>query len=284
MYRFLMGIVGIAAMMLAATGYTESIRAWQAGRDAKLRSPDGWLSLAGLFWLKEGKNTIGSAEGNDFVLPKGSAAANVGTLQLAHGKVTLTDGFGKTRPLSSDDQKPDVVKDGSISFYVIQRGDKFAVRAKDSASPTLKQFTGMKYFAINPELHFEAKFIPDPKKIPILNIVGQTELQESPGEVEFTYRGQTYRLRPIFEEKTLFFLFKDATNHRETYQAGRMLNTPLPANGKVDLDFNRAYNPPCTFTRYATCPLPPKENSLPFAVTAGELRYGKQDPELSASR
>lgn len=107
-------------------------------------------------------------------------------------------------------------------------------------------------------------------------------MEESPGVVEFTYKGATYHLRPIYEGKTLFFLFKDPTNKINTYQAGRMLNTPLPEKGRVDLDFNRSYNPPCTFTPYATCPLPPKENELPFAVDAGEMRYGKGHAEYSA--
>ena len=283
MYRFLIGIVGIGAMLFASSSETNEIHAWQQQRDAKLRAPDSWLTLVGLFWLKEGSNTIGSADNNDFVLPK-TAAAHAGTLRLEHKKVTYTDQQGKTRNLSFDENKPDVVKSGTVSFYVMQRGDKFAVRAKDSESPALRQFVGMRYFPVNAGLRFEAKFIPDPKKIPILNIVGQTQLEESPGIVEFSYQGQTYHLRPIYEDKTLFFLFKDATNRTETYQAGRMLNTPLPKDGKVDLDFNRAYNPPCTFTPYATCPLPPKENTLPFAVNAGELRYGHGHPELTARR
>ncbi len=167
-----------------------------------------------------------------------------------------------------------MVQAGSISFFVIQRGGKLGIRAKDSASPVLKNFHGMKYFPVNPALHFDAKFIPDSKKIPILNVLGQTEMEESPGIVEFSYKDQQYRLRPVYEGDTLFFLFKDPTNKTETYQAGRMLNTPLPANGRVDLDFNKSYNPPCTFTPYATCPLPPKENTLPFPVQAGEMRYG----------
>ena len=273
----------VAVLLSSSSIDTNSIHAWQKERDARLRSPDGWLTLVGLFWLKEGSNTIGSAEGNDFVLPK-TAAAHVGTLRLMHNKVTYQDAQGNARSLSFDAEKPDVVKSGTVSFYVIQRGDKFAVRAKDSESAALRQFTGMHYFPINPSLRFEAKFIPDPKKIPILNIVGQTDLEESPGVVEFSYQGQTYRLRPIYEDKTLYFLFKDATNRTQTYQAGRMLNTPLPKDGKVDLDFNRSYNPPCTFTPYATCPLPPKENTLSFAVNAGELRYGHGHPELTASR
>ncbi len=284
MSYLLIGIIGIAALLVTPDNYSESIREWQAHRDAGLRSPDGWLSLVGLFWLKPGDNSIGSADGNDLVLPKGSAPAHVGTLKLEGAKIVFVQTDGKSRTLGVEDEKPDVIHAGSVSFYAIKRGDKFAIRAKDSASPTLKNFAGMKYFPINPELHFTAKFIPDEKNIPILNIVGQSDLEKSPGFVEFTYRGHAYHLRPIFEGKTLFFLFKDSTNRTLTYQAGRMLNTPLPVDGKVDLDFNRSYNPPCTFTPYATCPLPPKENILPFAVQAGELRYGQGHAEYTAQR
>lgn len=263
-----------------SSAYFDSVRAWQKHRDAGLRSPDGWLTLAGLFWLKPGLNTIGSGENNDFVLPKNSAPDKVGTFDLKGNDVFFTGQDGKTRKLSYDEDKPDVVQAGTVSFYVMKRVDKLCVRAKDSASPVLKNFKGMTFFPINPELHFpDAKLISDPRKVPILNIVGQTELEDSPGVVEFTYKGETYRLRPIYEGKTLFFLYKDPTNKTETYRAGRMLNTPLPKDGKVDLDFNRSYNPPCTFTPYATCALPPKENTLTFPVTAGEKRYGKGHPE-----
>jgi uncharacterized protein (DUF1684 family) len=146
----------------------------------------------------------------------------------------------------------------------------------------------MSYFPINPGMRFEAKLIPDVQRIPILNVLGQTEMQESPGWVEFNHEGHAYRLRPIYEDtangKTLYFLFKDLTNKTKTYPAGRMLNVPLAVNGKVDLDFNRAYNPPCTFTPYATCPLPPKENHLPIAVNAGELRYKDGHPYETSSK
>lgn len=269
---------------MVASTYEDSIRAWQKQRDAGLRSPDGWLTLVGLFWLKPGDNTIGSAASNDFVLPKNSAPAKVGRIHLDGSTITFTADDGTSRKLSYDEEKPDVVHAGTVSFYVIQRNGRFAVRAKDSASPALKNFRGMTYFPINPELHFQARFIPERKMVPILNILGQTDQEESPGIVEFTYRTQHYQLRPIYEGKTLFFLFKDPTNKTETYQAGRMLNTPLPANGKVDLDFNHSYNPPCTFTPYATCPLPPKENTLPFPVTAGEKRYGNGHAEYGAGQ
>src|SRR6185312_2664776 len=283
MCRFLIGILVFASILMSASTYEDSIRAWQEQRDAGLRADNSWLTLVGLFWLKPGDNTIGSASSNDFVLPKSSAPPKVGRIHLEGGTITFTGGDGISRSLSYDEEKPAVVHAGTVSFYVIKRGDKFAVRAKDSASPVLKNFRGMTYFPVNPELHFEAKFIPDRKMIPVRNILEQTDQEESPGVVEFTYRGQQYRLRPIYENepegKTLFFLFKDPTNKSDTYQAGRMLNTPLPADGKVDLDFNRSYNPPCTFTPYATCPPPPKENTLPFPVTAGEKRYGNGHAE-----
>ena len=287
MPRLLIGIAVFSMALLSASTYEDSIRDWQQHREAGLRSPDGWLTLVGLFALKPGDNSIGSAKSNDFVLPAGSAPAHVGRLHMSDGKITFTAAGGSSRALSYDEEKPDVVHAGSVSFYVIKRGNQFLVRAKDSASPVLKNFHGTTFFAINPELHFQAKFIPDRKMIPIHNVLEQTDEEESPGIVEFTYRGQQYRLRPIYEDspegKTLFFLFKDPTNKTETYQAGRMLNTPLPANGKVDLDFNHSYNPPCTFTMYATCPLPPKENTLPFPVTAGEKRYGKGHAEYGGT-
>lgn len=276
-----MAVFATVALAAGASSYQDSIREWQKTRDAKLRSPDGWLTLVGLFWLQPGDNSIGSGPSNAFVLPKGSAPAAVGIVRLNGDKVTFLSVDHSQRTLSYDEDKPDVIHAGSISFYVIKRGDKFALRVRDSNSAVLKNFEGMKYFPINPALRFDAKFIPEPKKIPILNILGQTDMEESPGLVEFTYQGQTYRLRPIYEGQTLFFLFKDPTSKTQTYQAGRMLNTPLPKDGKVDLDFNLSYNPPCTFTPYATCPLPPKENILPFPVDAGELRYGKGHVEYA---
>jgi uncharacterized protein len=289
MPRILIGLAVFAALLMStetAASYKDSIEAWQKHRDAGLRSDKGWLTLVGLFWLNPGDNSIGSAPNNDFVLPK-TAPAQVGRLQLAAGKVTFIEPSGTRKVLNSEGDNSDIVNAGSVSFFPIKRGDRFGIRAKDSASPTLKNFEGMSYFPINPALRFEAHLIPDVQKIPILNVLGETEMEESPGMVEFTHQGHAYRLRPIYEDtangKTLFFLFKDLTNKTVTYQAGRMLNVPLPVNGKVDLDFNRAYNPPCTFTPYATCPLPPKENHLPFAVNAGELRYKDGHPYETSS-
>ena len=270
-------------MLIAGGDYFQTVREWQVHREAGLRAPDSWLALVGLFWLKPGVNTIGSGSGNDFVLPRKSAPEHVGKLLLSNGAVTFIGTDGSQRQLTFDEEHPDIVKAGTVSFYAIKRGDRLGIRVKDSQSPTLKSFSGTEFFKINPELHFEAHLIPDEKTIPIHNVLGQIEQQKSPGVVEFRYRGQTYRLRPIFEGKTLFFLFKDPTNRSNTYQGGRMLNTPLPVNGKVNLDFNRSYNPPCTFTPFATCPLPPKENTLPFPVEAGEKRYHSGHAEYSTN-
>jgi uncharacterized protein len=293
--RFLVGILLIPSL-LATDTYIESVRAWQVHREKGLRDPAGWLTLCGLFWLKPGSHSIGSAQDSEFVLPKNSAPEHAGVIKLANDGRTVSfepskEMQGKARsgivhyPTEEEadktDAKPEVVTLGSASFTIIERSGRLAVRARDSNSPVLRNFEGSQFYPINEALHFHAKFVPEERSIPILNIVGRTEAQKSPGYVEFTYLGQTRKLRPIFEGKTLFFLYRDPTNKTETYQAGRMLNTPLPKDGFVDLDFNHSYNPPCTFTPYATCPLPPRENTLAFAVRAGEKRYGKGHPVLA---
>jgi uncharacterized protein len=270
--------------------YHDEIVAWQQARDQRLRSPDGWLALVGLFWLQQGLNSIGSGASNDFSLPHGSAPEHVAKITLTGEHVLLTNLAGDRlkvnaeaviapTELSYDEDKPDKVTVDRISFIVIKRGQRLAIRARDRESPVLMHFSGMKYFPINPAYRVEANFVPDKKMVQVPNILGETELTESPGVVEFELAGNRYRMRPVYEDDTLFFVFKDQTSQTETYQAGRMLNTPLPKDGKVVLDFNQAYNPPCTFTPYATCPLPMKENQLPIRIEAGELRYGHGHPE-----
>jgi uncharacterized protein len=289
MPRFLIGIAVLSVALLSASdlkpSYEETIRGWQKHRVEGLRSPTGWLTLVGLFWLKPGENTIGAASSNDFILSKQASPASAGKFRLDGSKVVFTDANGIATPLVADEEKPDAPKIGTVALFLIKRGERYAIRAKDSRSPVLADFKGTQFFPIKPALNIEAKFIPEAKKIPILNVLGTTDLEESPGLVEFTVQGKQYHLRPIYEDtahgRTLFFLFKDATNRTQTYQAGRMLNVPLPQDGVVHLDFNRSYNPPCTFTPYATCPLPPAENHLPIAIDAGELRYGKGHAEYA---
>jgi hypothetical protein len=298
MVRLLIGFGIIGTIMLSAkddsASYRDQILAWHKHREAGLRSPTGWLTLAGLFWLKPGKSTIGSGETSDFMLPK-DAPSQVGQFEVAGKDVTFTSLAGDQlalngRPFTGtipikhdeDDDKSDKITAGPIQFYVIDRDGLLAVRVKDTNSETLRNFKGTQFFPINPEFRFEAKFIDSPTKVNVPNVLGKSELQASPGLVEFTFHGQQFRLRPIFEGKTLFFIFKDLTSKKETYQAGRMVNTPLPQDGKIVLDFNKAYNPPCIFSPYATCPLPLKENILPFRIEAGELRYDEETKPVAS--
>jgi len=270
-------IARIALMLLAAVAltmaadYSSEIAAWRRDREAKLKAEDGWLSVAGLFWLRPGANRFGTAAFNDIVLPDGAATA--GVFDLRDGKVTVTMD-GKARAIASD--SPDAVKVGRLSLFLIKRGEKFGIRMKDPEAAARRNFHGIDYFPPKESMRITARFAAEPKKIPILNILGQTEDSECPGYVVFRLEGKEHRLSPILEEpgaKNLFFIFRDQTAGKETYGAGRFLYTDLPKDGKVVLDFNKAYNPPCVFTDYATCPLPPRENHLSVRIEAGEKKY-----------
>ena len=272
----------------AQPDYKTQIRQWRERRVKSLTSEDGWLTVAGLFWLKEGKNTAGAAPGNNIVLPKGSAPDFVGTFEFHNGSTTfvpapgagvMLDGKQATTALLKSDisGNPDLVQIRALTMFVIQRGTRFGVRLKDRNSGMRKKFTGIRYFPVNESYRVAAKFVPysPPKKIPVPNILGDTSEETSPGYVEFKLNGRVCRLDPIDEDGFLFFIFKDLTSGKETYPPGRFLYTNMPKGGdEVILDFNKAYNPPCAFTPFATCPLPPPENHLPVRVEAGELRYG----------
>ena len=258
--------------MLAATSYQTEIAEWRRQREAGLKREGGWLSVAGLFWLHDGANRFGKDAENDVVLPDGPAQA--GVFELRDGKVTVTMG-GESRELWPDSL--DVAKVGRLSLFVIKRGEKYAIRLKDPDSEYRRAFHGIEYYPASEAYRVTAQFVAEPARIPILNILGQTEAMESPGYVKFRLNGRELRLRPVFEEpgaKELFYIFRDDTTGKETYPAGRFLYSALPKDGKVELDFNKAYNPPCAFTPYATCPLPPPENRLGVKVEAGEKKYG----------
>jgi uncharacterized protein (DUF1684 family) len=272
----------------ADTAYRRELAQWRAEREAGLRKPDGWFSLVGLFWLDEGENRFGSDPAGKVVLPAGKAPAQAGVLVRRGNSVEL-----KAAPevaLTLDDKpvsaatlrvggegKPQVVGLGSINFFLIPRGDRVGVRVRDSKNPALAAFRGLDYYPIAGDWRVEARFEPyrPPKPIPIVNVLGMVEDNPSPGAVVFQREGKSYRLEALDGgDGSLFVLFADATNGKETYGAGRFLDTDPPRNGKVVIDFNRAYNPPCAFSAYATCPLPPRQNRLPFAVRAGEKKYG----------
>jgi uncharacterized protein (DUF1684 family) len=258
--------------LLAASSYQGEIAEWRRQREDALKRDGGWLTVAGLFWLHDGPNGFGKDASNDIVLPDGPAHA--GVFELHEGKVTVKMDTA-TRELWPDSL--DVAKAGRLSLFAIKRSDKYGIRLKDPDSEYRRGFHGIEYYPAKDEYRVTAKFVAQPTKIPILNILGQTEPMESPGYVGFRLNGQDVRLRPVFEEpdaKQLFFIFRDQTSGKETYGAGRFLYADLPHDGKVLLDFNKAYNPPCAFTPYATCPLPPSENRLAIRVEAGEKKYG----------
>lgn len=271
--------------------YQHEIAAWRQDRDKGLRDQNGWLTLVGLYWLDEGENKIGSDAGNKVIFPEGKAPAVAGTL-VRHGKeVQLQPAPGAgitvagkpvTAPLAvqADPQgKPPVLQLGSVSFFVIERGDKVGIRMKDSQSPALAAFRGLDYFPLQPTWRVEARFEPytPAKKIPIANVLGQIADEDSPGAVVFDWQGKTYRIDALKgdDKGGLFLIFADQTNGKDTYGAGRFLDTDPPQGGKVVVDFNTAYNPPCAFTAFATCPLPPAQNRLALRVEAGEKKYGE---------
>ncbi|WNG49801.1 DUF1684 domain-containing protein [Archangium minus] len=262
-------------------------RAWHQKRIASLTSEEGWLSLVGLHWLKEGDNRFGSAQDNDLVFPA-STPARIGTLTNKGGKVTLTvqPGVTLTRAgqpftggeVSDSESEKDMLMLGSLRFYVIRRGDRLGVRVKDPEAPARKQFHGIPTWPVSTAWRIEARFEPaaTPRKLAVPTVLGTVDEATSPGTIVFTVNGQEYRLDPVQENSSeqLFIIFADLTNRTESYGAGRFLYADPPKDGKVVLDFNRAYNPPCAFSPYATCPLPPPQNRLKLRVEAGEKRYG----------
>ncbi len=270
--------------------YRAEIEAWRAQREARLRGEDGWLTLAGLHWLAEGRQSAGSAEGQALRLPA-SAPAHALDLELRDGRVTyaLAPGVaarsgassapptGELRPDSQGE--PTRLSFGPVSLYVIERGDRYAVRVKDSEAATRREFKGLDWYPIDPAWRVEARFVPHaaPVHVRVPNVLGEVSEMKSPGDVVFRAGGRELRLTPVFEtddENELFFIFKDGTSGKDSYPAGRFLYAALPRDGRVTLDFNKAYSPPCAFTPYATCPLPPERNRLTLPVTAGEKHAG----------
>lgn len=251
------------------------IEAWQKNRATRLQAEDGWLSLVGLYWLNEGANKL----------------PEMGVFTLQNGKVLLKPDAGAGlavdgKPITStvelksdvDPSGPTVVTAGSKRFQIIKRSDRYGVRVKDAQSEARRNFKGLDYYPIDSKWRVEAKLEPHnpEKKIPITNIVGQTTDEVSPGALVFTVDGKTYRLDPILEQgsEDYFVIFKDETSRDTTYPAGRYLYaSPAGPDGKVVLDFNKAYSPPCVFTPFATCPLPPLQNRLPVRIEAGEKNY-----------
>ena len=287
---FLSGLfipVFLLFLQTSQPSYRQEIENWRQEREARLKSEGGWLTVVGLFWLKEGRNTVGADAGSDIALPQNSAPASVGQFifekgevrfEAAPGVAAMVNGkpAGSARMKPDTSGAPDVLRINSLTMFAIQRGRRMGIRLKDTNSPARMTFAGLKHFPIRENYRVKARYEPydPPKKLSIPNVLGESSEDLSPGYVEFVLDGKRCRLEPLLEGEELFFIFKDKTAARETYPAGRYLYAATPKRGEVILDFNKAINPPCAFTPYATCPLPPRQNHLAVRIEAGELRYG----------
>lgn len=276
-----------AALLLAlpapTDGYAEQIEAWRKGREERLKADGGWLTVEGLYWLKPGSSSFGSDKASTIVLPA-SVAPRAGSILFANGETRfrLEPGVVGTlggRAVTEGVLRPDtgdVLALGPVTLQAIERAGEHAIRMKDMQSARRRDFKGLRWFPVRPELRVTARFTPytPARTLDIPNVTGQVNHLPCPGYVEFVVGGRTLRLEPVLEEpeaSELFFIFRDETAPRETYGAGRFLYAALPEDGRVVLDFNKAYSPPCAFTPYATCPLPPRQNRLPVRIEAGEL-------------
>ena len=278
----------VSSVTLGQTNFTSENMKWRQHREEELKAEDGWLTVAGLYWLKEGVTTIGADKSQvDIVLPPNSTPGKVGVLKLENGVVTLqvTDGVGVTvneKPVTEyvmtfeTEKAPAQFKVGSLRLGVIKRSGRYGLRVRDKNSVARQQFKGLEWFPPQARFRVVATFEPyeTPTEMTIVNVLGDELREKTPGTLSFTLKGQKFVLRPVIEdEKRLFVMFRDLTAGKTTYPLGRYLYADLPKDGKVLLDFNRAENPPCAFTKYATCPLPPRQNYMKIAIEAGEKRY-----------
>ncbi len=275
----------LAAPLAAADAdYTKSIAAWRARAEAGLRKDNGWLTLAGRFVMKPGVNTFGTAADNDLVFPPGLGPAHMGTITVAPGRVFVKlapgvvmtqDGIDMTdKVMGTDPEQRDWVAIGRAAFHVIERDGRYILRLADNRSAVRERFGGRVWYPIDERYQVAARFVPydPPRKIAIVNVIDEVSDEPSPGYVEFTLGGRKLTLDAIREDDGLFFVFRDATAGHGTYPPGRFLYIDKipPAGAALTIDFNRAYNPPCAFSEFTTCPLPPKQNVLPVAIEAGE--------------
>jgi uncharacterized protein (DUF1684 family) len=259
------------AALAADPSYSRDVEQFRTQRENQLTQEYGWLTVVGLFRLKEGDNRVGSGAPNDVVLPA-PAPAHAGKITFSKGQAIY---YPEGRPGTLLKPERDVITLGTVKFFVIQRGQEFLVRVKDNNSQLRRDFSGLKWFPIDQSWKITAKFTPypTPKTIQFDSQNGVKQPMRSPGFVTFTRDGKDYRLEPVLEGRQLFFIFRDATSNKSTYGAARFLYAEPAKGGTVILDFNEAVNPPCAFTAFATCPLPPPENRLTLAVTAGEKKY-----------
>ena len=289
-------IVALTAAMSLRSAAAENsqvenarIADWRAKRLASLSSATGWLTPVALYWLKDGENSFGRASGRAFSVDDAALEADTGAFLLTDGRVRYVAHASKAmtyagKPVTSLDlvsdasENPTELVAGSLHFMLIERAGHLGIRVRDSVSPNRLQFKGLQFFPVRADWHMQAHFEPyvPVRRISIVNVLGMKQQMISPGAIVFEREGRSWRLDAILEapgDRELFVMFSDATSGKQTYGAGRFLYIGLPHAERIEVDFNEAFNPPCAFTDFATCPLPPQQNQLALAIDAGELKY-----------
>jgi uncharacterized protein len=272
----------------ANAAHTQEILQWRNERLERLQKPDGWLSLVGLHWIEPGSTRVGSGPANGTRLSVGPQT--LGMLTLKNGKAqfridarseTMVDGNPAPNTVSMvPDSQGEPTKisfnNGDASIVLIERSGRFALRVRNSMAQTRMQFPGLEYFDIDPAFKVKAQFAAHPagQKIDIVNILGLTEQMDNPGTLTFELGGQSFTAEAIDEgDGQYFIVFADRTSGKESYAAARFVYAaPAGAEGFTEIDFNKAYNPPCAFTTYSTCPLPPAGNRFNVEIRAGEKK------------
>jgi uncharacterized protein (DUF1684 family) len=266
--------------------YQEEMK-WREDRHKKMLSSSSWLSIAGLFWLMEGENTFGTSAGCRIHLPSGTAPPLAGKFIYHDGQISVEaspDMLLKIHDkpviqaqLKGDETgKPDIIELQDLRMWIIKRGERYAIRLRDLNHPPFKNYQRLEYFPPSEIFKVQADYVAylSPKKVIVETVIGTENEMVSPGYVKFTLQGREFQLIAFRENsKQLFIILRDQTSGTETYEASRYMYSTLLDNGKVDLNFNRAFNPPCAYTPYATCPLPPPKNELDIRIEAGEKTY-----------
>ncbi len=282
---FVIGIISLLSICSCKSSYEKDIIKWQKERFEELKAPYGWPSVVGLYWIRNSMAYFGHQEGNDFILPE-TAPSGFGRIMdydtayymIAHYSLRVQlDGETVTKVRMLTDQEeggPSEASWRSLRWHIIERQDKAYLRVKDSLSQYRANLTEIPYFSINPNFRVDAKFTPadTSDRVNYENIIGMSFSDSFAGYLDFQLLGKEYRLKALEnDDNSYFVIFSDETTDHSTYGGGRYIY-PLKAdeNGMTTLDFNKAINPPCVFTPYATCPLPPEENFLPVEIVAGE--------------
>ncbi len=266
------------------SGYVGEVESWQADRAFNLVQDEGWLTIAGLFWLQQGENSVGASSHHDFVLPEGSAPSNVGVFQFQDRTAVFRAAEGVDVRQYGEPVETVVLEMGerhglsvnSLKMWLHYSGERLAIRLRDLDGEIRDEFSGLRWFPADIQYRVSARYTPyaEVKKVEMLNILGDIDIFDSPGIVGFELLGESVRMEALSSsESSLWFVFRDATSGKETYPAARFLRAEVSQSNEVVMDFNKAYNPPCAYNPYTTCPTPTKQNRIGIRIEAGEKTY-----------